>query len=186
MDLKPGAALLRMEDGDTLHGAATPQITQLAADLGAKASSALNAFDSLLSPQAVRDVQATAAVLPASAAELRAALSELKLTAAALRRTAEGVAEAETGAAVTSAVNEVEKSARALTTAIGTIEGSFARSLGSFETVMARIDRGDGTLGRLVNDSTLYVEMSNTLREMRMLAGDIRERPGRYFTVRIF
>jgi phospholipid/cholesterol/gamma-HCH transport system substrate-binding protein len=76
----------------------------------------------------------------------------------------------------------VEGSARALTSAAGRLE----ESLGSFSSVMSKIDNGTGTLGRLVNDQTVYEELSNTLREMRALAADIRERPGRYINVRVF
>jgi phospholipid/cholesterol/gamma-HCH transport system substrate-binding protein len=60
------------------------------------------------------------------------------------------------------------------------------RSLNTMERVLLRIERGDGTLGRLVNDPALYDELSLTLREFRLLAADIRERPGRYINLRIF
>jgi phospholipid/cholesterol/gamma-HCH transport system substrate-binding protein len=60
------------------------------------------------------------------------------------------------------------------------------RSLGSFASVLDKIDQGRGTLGRLVNDPSLYVELNQTLREMSQLAADIRERPSRYINLRIF
>jgi phospholipid/cholesterol/gamma-HCH transport system substrate-binding protein len=53
-------------------------------------------------------------------------------------------------------------------------------------SVMTKIDRGQGTLGKLVNDSTLYVELNLMLREMGALATDLRERPSRYINLRIF
>jgi len=186
MDLQPGNAMLRLEPGDTIRGEAVPQITKLAADLGEHAQAVLRGVDSLLSPTAVGDVHATASILPSGVAELRAAFTELRLAAEAMRRTADGVADARTGQAVTSAVNEIERSAQAMTSAIATFDARLARSLGSFESVLAKIDQGNGTLGKLVNDSSLYVEFSSTLREMRMLATDIRERPGRYISIRIF
>ena len=67
-----------------------------------------------------------------------------------------------------------------------TVRVSPAGGKHSFASVMAKIDQGQGTLGRLVNDSSLYMEFHQTLREMRLLAGDIRERPGRYINLRIF
>jgi phospholipid/cholesterol/gamma-HCH transport system substrate-binding protein len=60
------------------------------------------------------------------------------------------------------------------------------RSLNTFTSVLAKIDEGQGTLGRLVNDSTLYFEFHQTLREMGALATDIRERPQRYINLRVF
>lgn len=182
LELVPGEALVRLEQNDTIGGAAAAALPELAADLGERARSALNAVDALLSPAAVADVHATAAILPEGAAELRSAFAELRLAATALRRTAENVESARTSDAVNAAVAEVELSARALTEAATTMQ----RSLGSLASVMSKIDDGQGTLGLLVNDSSLYHELNNTLREMRALTTDIRERPGRYINLRVF
>jgi phospholipid/cholesterol/gamma-HCH transport system substrate-binding protein len=189
VDLVPGAAMVKLEEGDTIRGAATPALPDLAADLSARAQSVLLAADSLLSPEAVRDVHATAEVLPESARELRAAFVELRAASAALRRTAEGVEAAQTGEAVSRAVAEVERTAQALTAAASTMEqslGTMRESLGSFASVMAKIDGGEGTIGRLVNDPSLYDEFHQTLREISALTTDIRERPSRYINLRIF
>ncbi|MGD8277637.1 MAG: MlaD family protein [Gemmatimonadota bacterium] len=182
IELQPGVSLLRLGSGDTIQGGAAPQITDIAANLSEKAEAVLTGVDSLLSPKALSDVHATAAVLPESAAELRAAFMELRAAAAALRRTAEGVEEARTGDAVAGAVAEVERSAEALTAAVEKVD----RSFDVLSSVLAKIDRGEGTLGRLVNDSSLYVGFTQAVREMGLLAADIRERPGRYINLRIF
>lgn len=182
VQLVPGTAMVRLEPGDTVRGVAVPQLTVLAADLSEQAMGLLGKADALLSPQAVEDVHATAAVLPASAAELRSALAEFRLAAAALRRTIEGVEQARTGDAFNNAIGEVERTAQAMNAAARSME----TSLGSFASVMQKIDTGRGTLGRLVNDSSLYVQLNQTVREMGQLAADIRERPQRYISIRIF
>jgi phospholipid/cholesterol/gamma-HCH transport system substrate-binding protein len=182
VDLIPGTSGISISPGDTLRGAASPQLSQIATDLSSRVESVLVSADRLLSPDAVADVHATASVLPASALELRAAFAELRLASIALRRTAENVEGAEAGTALRGAITEVERSAQALTLAAGRME----ESLGSFASVMNKIDSGSGTLGRLVNDESMYDELNNTLREMRALTADIRERPGRYINVRIF
>lgn len=182
VELRPGQALVRLEKGDTIHGVTDPAPLELAAGVGAQAMAVLTSADSLLSPRMIEDVRATAAVLPSSAEELRAAFAELRHASGALRRTAENVEQAKAGDQVASAVREVERSADALAAAAGAIE----RSFGSLEAVLGKIDNGHGTLGLLVNDSTLYVRMSETLREMSALATDVRERPGRYISLRLF
>ena len=182
VDLEPGTALLRLEAGDTIRGAASPQLTDLAVELGAQARNVLASAESLLTSRAVEDVEATAAVLPSTATELRAAFTELRLAATSLRRTAEGLGTVEAAEAVERVVTQIEGSTQALTSAINRLEGS----LDSFSSLLAKIDRGEGTLGRLVNDSTLYLQLNTTVREMGLLATDIRERPGRYITLRIW
>lgn len=182
VDLIPGSSAISISPGDTLRGATAPQLTQMASDLGSRVESVLLNADRLLSPAAVADVHETAAVLPASAQELRAAFEQLRLASIALRRTAEEVQGAEAGTALTGAISEVERSALALTSAAGRLE----ESLGSFASVMQKIDNGNGTLGRLVNDESAFDELNSTLREVRALAADIRERPQRYINVRVF
>ena len=44
----------------------------------------------------------------------------------------------------------------------------------------------EGTLGRMVNDTTLYNELVRLSRSTRLLLDDIRERPGRYFHISVF
>jgi phospholipid/cholesterol/gamma-HCH transport system substrate-binding protein len=182
VDLIPGASLVRLAPGDTMRGVAAPELTQLASDLSARVEAVLSGADALLAPEAVRDVHATAAVLPGGAAELRAAFEEIRFASAALRRTAERVEGADTGDRLHHAIGEFEETARALTAAAGRME----QSLGSFASVLGKIDNGSGTLGRMVNDTTMYAELNLALREMRALAADVRERPSRYINVRIF
>jgi phospholipid/cholesterol/gamma-HCH transport system substrate-binding protein len=182
VELVPGEAMLRLSSGDTIRGGAAPELSQIASDLSARVESVLVSADALLSPAAVRDVHATAAVLPGGAEELRAAFEQLRFASAALRRTAERVEVADTGERLNTTISEVERSARALTAAATRME----ESLGSFASVIGKIDNGNGTLGRLVNDTTMYSELNFTLREMRALATDVRERPSRYINLRIF
>ena len=128
------------------------------------------------------DLKATAAVLPDVATQLRGAFAELALATASLRRTAEEMERAGTGAATGEALAEVRGTARAAREALETMEVS----LGSFASVMAKIDGGEGTLGRLVNDTSLYADMQMTLRGIQELTADVRANPRRYLTVEIF
>lgn len=182
VELVPGRALVALEGGDTIQGFTRQTLPDLASDLGGEARRVLEAADSLLSPGAVRDLKATASVLPEVARELRSAFAEFRLATSSLRRTAEELEEAEAGEAAGAALAELEASARAATGALSRMDTSFV----SLASVLDKIDRGEGTLGLLVNDTSLYGEMSATLREMRALTADIRENPKKYVTVEIF
>ena len=182
LELVPGRALVELEGGDTIQGLTQQALPQLATELGSQARTILASADSLLSPQAVNDLKATAHVLPGVAQQLQSAFSELTLAASSLRRTAEEMERAQTGAATAETLAEVRESARAASVALGTMEGS----LESLASVMGKIDRGEGTLGLLVNDTTLYGELTSTLREVRQLTAEVRENPGEYVTVRVF
>ena len=182
VELMPGRALVALEGGDTIEGVTRQALPELATDLGDQARHVLESADSLLSPGAVNDLKATASVLPEVAQQLRSAFSELSLAASSLRRTAEEIESAEAGAQAGATLAEIRESARAATSALNTMDISLA----SLASVLAKIDRGEGTLGLLVNDTLLYGEMNATLREMRALTADIRENPKKYVTVEIF
>jgi phospholipid/cholesterol/gamma-HCH transport system substrate-binding protein len=182
VDLIPGRALVTLDGGDTIQGLTRQTLPDLASDLGGQARHILEAADSLLTPRAVNDLKATAAVLPEVAQQLRSAFSELSLAAASLRRTAEEMEAAEAGAATGEMMAELRSSARAATSAFNTMD----LSLLSLASVLGKIDRGEGTIGMLVNDTSLYSELSATLQEVRALTADIRENPKRYVRVSIF
>ncbi len=182
VDLAPGTALVRLTDGDTIRGGAALALPDMALALGDRARDVLAGADSLLSPAAVRNLHATAEVLPASAIEMRDAFAEMHRAATALRRSAETVEGAKTGPALASALAEVERSARSMTAAAGTMD----RSLNSLASVLQKVDNGNGTLGRLVNDSTLYRDLSVAAREVGALASDVRQHPSRYVSIKVF
>jgi phospholipid/cholesterol/gamma-HCH transport system substrate-binding protein len=52
--------------------------------------------------------------------------------------------------------------------------------------VARSIQRGDGSLGKLVNDTALYFRLTETSREMQLLLRDIRANPGKYINLRIW
>lgn len=182
VELIPGDALVSLDGGDTIQGIVQTPLTDLATELGGQARHILESTDSLLSPSAIANLRATASVLPDAAQELQAAFAQLSLAAASFRRTAEEMEGAQAGAATGAALADVQSSAQAATAALATMD----LSLQSLTSVLNKIDRGEGTLGRLVNDTTLYTEFSATLREVRSLTADVRENPRRYVTVRVF
>ena len=180
--LLPGTAMVKLEKGDTLRGMNAPALAEAATELSATARNVLIRADSLLSPDAVADIHATTSILPGSAEQLRAAFIELRLAAAALKRTTESLDQAKTGPALSAAIGRIDESARAMSAVAAQME----RSLGPLQSVFNKVDQGQGTLGKLVNDTSLYAELNGAARELRALATDIKANPKRYITVEIF
>ena len=52
--------------------------------------------------------------------------------------------------------------------------------------IIEGIERGEGSLGKLVSDEQLYNNLENATRNLDMLLIDLRERPGRYLNFSIF
>ena len=182
VELVPGSDARMLVEGDTIRGLAVRALPDLVATLGGQAESILTSADRLLAPEVVADLRAVAAAMPAGAQEMLTLLREMRAAAESLRRTAKQVEDAETGAALAASLEELKRSARAFTSAASAMEQSFT----SLASIMAKIDSGDGTLARLVNDPGLYAELEGALREVRLLATDVRENPRRYVTIDIF
>jgi phospholipid/cholesterol/gamma-HCH transport system substrate-binding protein len=53
-------------------------------------------------------------------------------------------------------------------------------------TVAVKVDRGDGTMGKLVNDRKLYNDVTATVDSLQALIVDIKKNPKKYFKVEIF
>ena len=51
---------------------------------------------------------------------------------------------------------------------------------------MAKIESGDGTLGKLMSDKELYDNLNSASRELDLLLQDFRLNPKRYVNVSVF
>jgi len=56
----------------------------------------------------------------------------------------------------------------------------------SLKNLSEKVEKGQGTLGQLVNDTTLYQDLKKTTRSIDELIDDIRKNPKRYFKFELF
>lgn len=61
-----------------------------------------------------------------------------------------------------------------------------ADATGSLKLLLDKMSKGEGTLGKLASDTLLYDNLNATLKSLTALLTDLRERPGRYLTVKVF
>lgn len=59
-------------------------------------------------------------------------------------------------------------------------------TVSSLDKLMARMNSGDGSLGKLLNDEKLYTNLNNASRELDLLLQDFRLNPKRYVNVSVF
>ena len=73
-----------------------------------------------------------------------------------------------------------------LSTNLTQLTGRLADATGSLKTLLDKMDRGEGTLGKMATDTVLYNNLNATLKSLTELLTDLKERPGRYLTVKVF
>ncbi|MFI1743768.1 MlaD family protein [Thalassobellus sediminis] len=66
---------------------------------------------------------------------------------------------------------------------VGTTVASLNKTLDNLNTVLAKIDNGKGSLGKLMNEEGLYNNLEGATKEMEELLRDIKLHPKRYFRV---
>ena len=65
-------------------------------------------------------------------------------------------------------------------------QASLVRVLQQADSLMTKIQQGNGTLGLLATDSTLYRETTATVIQFRELLTDIQAHPKKYLKVSVF
>jgi phospholipid/cholesterol/gamma-HCH transport system substrate-binding protein len=58
--------------------------------------------------------------------------------------------------------------------------------LQSADSLITKLQAGQGSFGRLASDTTLYVETTRAVVELRELLADVKANPKRYFKVSVF
>ena len=58
--------------------------------------------------------------------------------------------------------------------------------LATGDSVLSKINHGQGSLGLFVNDATLYHRADSALTELKALTADIRANPKKYLSIRLF
>ena len=65
-------------------------------------------------------------------------------------------------------------------------EASLVRVVQSADSLMTRLKAGNGTLGLLASDSSLYYETTRTVVQFRELLADIKAHPQKYLKISVF
>jgi len=65
-------------------------------------------------------------------------------------------------------------------------QASLVHVIQSADSLISRLQSGEGSLGRLTTDTALYVETRRAVVELRELLADVKANPKRYFKVSVF
>jgi phospholipid/cholesterol/gamma-HCH transport system substrate-binding protein len=186
-EIVPGTSRRMAQGGDVLQsGDDAPGLGATAEGLGVKADTVLARAQLLLSHQTIGAVNT-------SAQELQTVLAELALLAAeqrrelgslsgSLRRSAAGIEGATTRPELARAIARTDS----LTLRLDAATTSLNSASTALANVVGRIDRGEGTLGKLSRDEQLYNNLNSAVTNLAQLTEDIRANPKKYLSVSVF
>lgn len=134
--------------------------------------------------------------LDSIAVHVRSSVTDLAHTAEAIRNTTGRVDSATATGEIASIVRETQlattnlraASARIndLTIALQQSEANLRSVVARSDSVLGKVNRGEGSLGLLINDQSLYRHSDSLLIDLRTLINDFRKDPKRYFALRVF
>ena len=188
VEILPGSSPVMAEGGRVLPGAVTSDVFGIVSDVGDEATDVIERISGLLTEPTVASFQASARELESLLTDLavigreqRSAFQEL---VESLNEAARSVSTttSSTAPALESAALRADSVLAAVNQNLEVLEAATA----DLRAIMARVERGEGTLGRLSHDDSLYTSLNAAASSLQLLLDDIRENPGRYISLSIF
>lgn len=196
-----------LQPGDTLLTAASPgllgDVMKTLGPVGDQVKFTLRSLDSVLKnintifdpttknnmQQVIANINRTTASLAVSSASLQTMLNQQTGVITASMNNVNRFTKnlSDNNEKVTRTLSNVEKTTDNLAKA--DIQGTVARlkdAVETLNTILAKVDSKEGTLGKLMNDKALYDNLSNTIRSANILMDDLRVNPKRYVNISVF
>ena len=193
VNIIPSASTAPAEDGAVIPGKTAPGLLDSAAGLGTRADTVLMRANALLSPRTTDAIGASAVELQALIKELNVVATEqrvqlaavsasLRRAAASADRAAGGVEKLTTGPELQASIQHVDS----LTAQMDLTTRNLRSASVSLDSILGRMDRGEGTLGKLSRDDSLYVNLNQAVDNLKVLVADFQAHPKKYINVSVF
>jgi phospholipid/cholesterol/gamma-HCH transport system substrate-binding protein len=175
-----------LEAGDTVRGTMAAGLFDKGADLADQASTTLTSLNGMLDKELITDLRKSLTTSQelmrylmdqktGPTAEVNATMRSLQSTTAVLDSTLRALDARKLQAGLDSTM----RSSRAMFDRL-------AAATTRMDSLMAKIQRGEGTMGKLATDSMLYVDLRKTLEATTDLINELKKNPGKIgITVRI-
>jgi phospholipid/cholesterol/gamma-HCH transport system substrate-binding protein len=192
-DIHPGQSQEYVRYGDSLTGKVTVGLLDRSDELAEQAQEVMKRVEETLSKDAVEDLHGSVAELRTVLKQLSGTVGEqreqLRSVSASLRKSTESVEKATSGPELERTVKRVD----ALAVRMDEVAASLGKSSTSLEAVMGKIERGEGTLGKMTTDAELYdnlnraaLNISQASENINKLTEEIRRNPKRYLKLSVF
>jgi phospholipid/cholesterol/gamma-HCH transport system substrate-binding protein len=187
IDYIPGSAAELLRDGQVISGTREVPVTEAAANLTTRASDALQGVQTLLSQRTAEDIHRTLVAVERTLGVIAKigegpTVGETQQTLQAVQRLAIRLDSTFAKPDFRKSLDQLDEVAQGLKE----MTDGLSQATTALGSILAKIDRGEGVIGKAVNDSTLHGDLHDVLVSLRKLLDDMRERPGRYVNVKVF
>jgi phospholipid/cholesterol/gamma-HCH transport system substrate-binding protein len=191
IEIVQGTAAEMLQPGDVIPGKLETDIFELAeaaAPIGEDLAVLLKRFRSTFDEnteaslkRSLHNLQtisgAVAGVVAKDIAEMESAIQSLRAAAKNLEQLTEPE-----GKSMSQVIVNLDSSARHLESATARM----SRAATSVESLLGKIERGEGTLGKLIHDDTLYRNLEKFTQDLDLLILDVKQHPQKYIKIEVF
>lgn len=187
VSLQPGNAASSLVSGDTILAESAPGLTELADQLGDQAADVLNRTQRMLSDSVIASVQEGAAGFAGTMTELDSMLARQSATLEQLIQHLESATASLDQAADGPELERTVQNLDSLTMRLAAASEQFDSTSKSLDSILRKIDEGQGSMGKLVNDPVLHDKMVAAMENMQAASEEValmmksfREDPEKY------
>lgn len=164
------------------------KLKEMASDIVTKLSQALDGMNKVLSDDNARALSATLANLSSISGNINEAVSS---PTKGLKTTMENISVL--SASLREAAPDLQRGLHNIALLSDTLSvkgpvliSNAAASLDNLNQVIAKVNRGEGSAGKLINDEALYKNLNEAVANMSILLADLKANPKRYINVTVF
>lgn len=182
----PGQSPQLLGEGQIIIGGRQANAIDAAGELADQASAVLTGVQSFVEPAVLEQfmtmLQATQQAM-LTVSRLGGGLADNAVIAmGSMSRAATRIDSLLANPAIEESVNELDE----IMLSLREMSDGLAGVTTGLQTMLDGINAGQGSLGLILHDSTMYYNMNDVLVSLRALLDDMRERPGRYFKLEVF
>lgn len=179
VDFDPGRSAEPLPKGTILIGTVAGGLTELGADLGEQAKSVLSGFEEIANKRLADDLHETLVAIEHLASvfsrEDSGPTAELRATLEALQQLSLRM----DSVLASPAIERTLVNFDTVTAKLGRLTDQYAAAGVRLDSILAGVQGGEGTLGRMATDSTLYVRLSDLSASLKEFIDDLKKNPGK-------
>ncbi len=186
VDYQPGIAVEFLRPTDSIPGERESDMSELVAGMATPGRAALNNAEQFFSPEA--------------GAQLRALLADARTAVGQLGTATETGSHEAIGAAMelrkvlqrldlllgNEATSQTLQGMRDASRNLVQVTATLQRTTVALDSILVKINTGRGSIGRMVNDTTMVADLHAATSALTELLTDIKANPKRYINVRVF
>ena len=177
IDYNPGAREEMLASGRSISGTSTPDIAGVAQGVANRANELMENAANIVSDRLGEDIHNTLVVTQRAMSTLANAPEGpfIKQTTRTLQATERVMSRVDSMLA-----SGTGRNIDSISTNLTKLTNNLARTTASIDTLLERINRGQGTLGRMAADTAMYANLRDLSVALTALLTDLKEHPDKY------